>query len=550
MYTGIGKTTLANEICMKWANEGFLADDFDAVLLISLRSVQNTSLQKMIKKESGEKNYQKLKELGGEKCLLILEGLDEMPPDQQDDEFFGDLKDGHIFVNATILITSRPHACTQLPVDRKIEVIGFGKAEIEEFAKESLSDGMELKNFLCQLQDHSYLISLCYVPLSLVMIVDLFKDEQSALPSTLTKLYQEFIVMILLRSRYVKKTTFSIAASNITEEQVYTMLKGIPTEAVKTVCALSKLAYYSFFRWCSGKEGYKSWGTKGEPKIIFTVEDLKQCGFQVTDEFDGFGLLKATYIHEVAAKDNCVYNFVHFNIQEFLCALYIATLSAEEQLQIYKKHQHHSSYHNIIALYCGVTRLSCEEVLKEVFIDLTEQDHCVAARRFIYESQTGPPQSAWLFEFNNSIVPFLPYDILCISYVLSYYPVTKLDMQYSHLDDEQIEMLANHYEGNKVLKALDLSRNSLTHEGMKHVMRIIASKPLYNLVVNVISCIIPTGSPSLKRLDVNQNTICDEGMLVIANDPQRNSALTELLLGNCNLSAKGTYLYSYNIIVV
>ena len=550
MYTGIGKTTLANEICMKWANEEFLADDFDAVLLISLRSVQNTSLQKMIKKESGEKNYQKLKELGGEKCLLILEGLDEMPPDQRDDEFFGDLKDGHIFVNATILITSRPHACTQLIVDRKIEVIGFGKAEIEEFAKESFRNSdVKLNKFLRQLNDRSYLMSLCYVPLSLVMIVDIFEDKQSALPSTLTKLYQDFIVMILQRSGDVKKTTFSVAASNITE-QVYTILKGIiPTEAVKAAYALSKLAYYSFFGWSSGKEDYKSWGKNGETKIIFTVEDLKRCGFQVTDEFDGFGLLKATYIHETAAGDSCNYNFVHLSIQECLCALYIATLSAEEQLQIYKKHRHQSSYHNVIALYSGVTQLSCEEVLKEVFIDLTEQDHCVAARRFIYESQTGPPQSASLFEFNNSIVPFLPYDILCISYVLSYYPVTKLEMQYSHLDDEQIELLANHYEGNKVLKALDLSRNSLTHEGMKHVMRIITSKPLYNLVVNVISCIIP-GSPSLKRLDVNQNTICDEGMLVIANDPQHNSALTELLLGNCNLSAKGTYLYSYNIIVV
>ena len=73
---------------------------------------------------------------------------------------------------------------------------------------------------------------------------------------------------------------------------------------------------------------------------------------------------------------------------------------------MYKKHQHQSSYHNIIALYSGVTQLSCEEVLKEVFIDLTERDHCVAARRFIYESQSGPPQSASPFTFHNSIVPF------------------------------------------------------------------------------------------------------------------------------------------------
>ena len=292
IHTGIGKTTLANEICTKWAEEGFLADDFYAVILIPLRSVQNTSLEKRIKKESGEKNYQKLKKSGGKKCLIILEGLDEMSPDQRDDEFFSDLMNCRIFVNVTLLITSRPYACTQLIVNRKIEVIGFGKAEIEEFAKESLSDGVELKKFLCQLEDRSYLISLCYVPLSLVMIVDIFKDKQSALPSTLTKLYQYFIVMILLRSGYFKKITCSVAALSNTEAQVYTMLEGIPTEAVKAAYTLSKLAYHSFFGWCSGKEDYKSWGKNREPKIIFTVEDLKQCGFQVTDDFDGFGLLK------------------------------------------------------------------------------------------------------------------------------------------------------------------------------------------------------------------------------------------------------------------
>ena len=37
-------------------------------------------------------------------------------------------------------------------------------------------------------------------------------------------------------------------------------------------------------------------------------------------------------------------------------------------------------------------------------------------------------------------------------------------------------------------------------------------------------------------------------MLVIANDLQHNNTLTELLLENCNLSAKG--IYNYSVIVV
>ena len=488
IYSGIGKTTLANEICIKWAKEGFLADDFDAVVLILLREVQKTPLEETIKKLFGKSNYEKLENSYGKRCLIILEGLDEMSTDQQQSEFFIDLMKCYIFKKATILITSRPHACTKLIVDRKIEVIGFGKAEIEEFAKESFGDGAEFEDFLCQLKDHSYLLSLCYVPLSLVMIVDIFKSEQSTLPSTLTKLYQKFILMILRRPRHIEKTVYSIAASSSIEAHVLRMLEGIPREAVKTICALSELAYYSFFGWCSKKEDYKSWGKKGDPKIIFTIEDLKQCGFQVTDDFDGFGLLKATYVHEEAAGYSCVYNFVHLGIQECLCALYIATLPAEEQLQIYKKHRYHDAYHIMFALYSGVTQLSCKEVFEEVYIDLTEWGRSPAlARRLVYESQSGPPQSASPFTFENSMMSFLPYDILCISYILSNYPVTKLSLQYSHLDDEQIKLLTNDYKSNEVLKILDLSNNGLTSEGMKHVMKIITSESLCNLVVIIIT---------------------------------------------------------------
>ena len=48
-FVGIGKTTLANEICMKWAKrDGFLAEDYDIVILIPLRSVQQRSIEEVM----------------------------------------------------------------------------------------------------------------------------------------------------------------------------------------------------------------------------------------------------------------------------------------------------------------------------------------------------------------------------------------------------------------------------------------------------------------------------------------------------------------------
>jgi len=52
---GIGKTTLANEICMKWAKDGFLAEDFDVVVLIPLRSVRERSVEAAMVRYIGEK---------------------------------------------------------------------------------------------------------------------------------------------------------------------------------------------------------------------------------------------------------------------------------------------------------------------------------------------------------------------------------------------------------------------------------------------------------------------------------------------------------------
>jgi len=52
---GKGKTTLANEICVKWVKrDGFLAEDFDIVILIPLRSVQQRSIEEEMMEHIGE----------------------------------------------------------------------------------------------------------------------------------------------------------------------------------------------------------------------------------------------------------------------------------------------------------------------------------------------------------------------------------------------------------------------------------------------------------------------------------------------------------------
>ena len=185
---GIGKTTLASEICMQWAKKLFLHEDFRIIILIALRIVQNRSIKEMMIEELGESEdaYKELIETSGQKCLIILEGLDEIAAELQQSNEVMEIIKGNALLKATILVTSRPHACQKLYANRRIEIIGFDKEEIKTFVQESfgrkVSDGQFAETFMQQLKEYPHIYSFCYVPITLVMIVDIFKYKKQTLP--------------------------------------------------------------------------------------------------------------------------------------------------------------------------------------------------------------------------------------------------------------------------------------------------------------------------------------------------------------------------------
>ena len=311
---GIGKTTLANEVCLRWARDGFLSEDFDAVALIPMRCVQQRPLQEVIIEYLRREVYEQMESIAGSRCLIILEGLDEMESKRQkSDRFFiGLVKECTVLEEATVMITSRPHACDKLNADRCVEVIGFGGNEVKEFISKSFpNDEHSVSKLLKQLNDYPHLKSLSYVPLNLLMLVDIFQCQQNKeLPSTLTELYKLFIVMILQREIVKEdKKCSGVSPTAANSEDLKRMLPGIPINAIGTVFLLCRLSFCAFFDWHIDMEddyGFEmNWK---DPKIMFTTEDLKQCGIEVTSDFDGFGLLKATHIHEVPT-DTSAYNF-------------------------------------------------------------------------------------------------------------------------------------------------------------------------------------------------------------------------------------------------
>ena len=486
---GIGKTTLCHELCLRWARDGFLAEDFDLVALIPLRSVQQRSLEDTIVKYIGEENYQQMMKSAGRRCLIILEGFDEYANDcrQRDLFLFSLIKECTIFEEATIIITSRPHACEKIDANRRIEVVGFGNNEIDEFVEKSFPHDIQAsKEFLQELDNYH---SLCYIPMNLVMLVDIFHCSEKKLPSTLTELYRLFIVMCV--KRQVEKenvakqpamcTSVAVRAADSSEETLCVMLRGIPQETVETVLCLSRLAYRGFFDWyCHREDKYGRQKKLKEPKIIFPESDLIQCDIEVTSDFDGFGLLKATPTHELLTDIN-TYSFSHLTIQEFLCAVYISLQSQQEQLHLLREHFH--EYPNVFTFVCGLTGLASSEVFRFIYSKLGDPN-VIIAMRCINESKqsSGPLQSVSPFTLNMAWNTLLPYDCACVSHVLSCYPVLALNIIGCYIGNKGAEQLVKHNPNftGQLLEELDLSDNGLTSEGMEYVMKIVrTSEPHY-----------------------------------------------------------------------
>ena len=481
---GIGKTTMAHELCSRWAKDGFLAEDFDAVILIPLRSLQQRSLKDMIETQIGEENYQLLEKSVGRRCLIILEGFDELSAEhrQKDPFLLRLIKECNKLEEATIIITSRPHACEGIDAGRKVEVVGFGKDEIKEFVENTFANDIQSsKDFLRQLDEYPQLHSLCYIPLNLVILVDVFNCSEKKLPSTLTELYQVFIVMTMKRQVKKEKKPISSTVAVAAADNVEKMLRGIPKETVGIVLCLCRLAYRSFFDWYCRKEVECGWhkekGWIKDPKIIFTESDLTQCGIEVTGNFDGFGLLKVTETHQLSTDIN-TYNFNHLTIQEFLCAVHISlVLSQQEQLCLLEKH--FIRYPNVVTFVCGLIGLAS----REIFWFISSRLRCyvsevITAMRCINESKQSSTSHQLFSPLKLSIsYPLLPYDCLCLSNILSCYPVTELYMWNCSIGNKGAEMFMKHYTNKtttcQLLEKLNLSHNELTSEGMEHMMNIV-----------------------------------------------------------------------------
>ena len=393
----------------------------------------------------GLEAYQELSEVSGEKSLIILEGLDEMADQQHQTDLIELIKPEskfNVFIKAVILVTSRPYACQGIDADRMIEIVGFGEQQIKLFVEQSFPNDSKIADkFMHKIIENPLIYSLCYVPICLVMIINIFNDRKEDLPTTLTELYKHFTIMVLVRNNNQAK--FVPTMINSTENNSRILLDVhknveevlsdicIPNEVKERLFLLSKLAFQSYFKICTDNPGKNKennhdnnhdnhqYKKENNPKVIFNDNDLTQCNIIITNVR---GLLKADIIQN-ENKNSKTYNFIHLTVQDFLCALYMLTLN-EEQCRCLLE-EYFNDFPNVMIFYCGLTKL---DILTSVTKKLESYFSVVTAIKCLYESQKNIPLNKLLtlgllkldMSYNKLITSCLLLLIICLLSLFSF----------------------------------------------------------------------------------------------------------------------------------
>ena len=322
---GIGKTTLCTMLAEGWA-EGNILTQFEYVLLLPLRDQlvsSASSLPDLLALHHPdeiicESVARQLKRTRGKGVLIIADGWDELSEaNRSKPSPLYNLLFGRLLPSASVLLTSRPSASAPLHdlplVDRLVEVVGFNKENIEEYIESEFEQFPEKASSLIeQLENNPVIQSVCSVPLNCAIVCNLWHTLDQELPRTLTELYTQIVLNIILRN-IKKKFPNSPIGLNIFDE--------IPNDLQNTFWLICEFAYECLLL----------------DQLVFSEAELSSRLPEVGDKLQCFGLLQSAR-SLLPVGHGLSFHFAHLTIQEFLAALHLATLPNEEKLKVVEAH--------------------------------------------------------------------------------------------------------------------------------------------------------------------------------------------------------------------
>ena len=352
---GSGKTTLVKRMCCDWANGSF-AQDSKAVIQVVLRSLpkqDKLTIEDMVLTSVGDKEEaadiaQYVRACQGDGVVFILDGFDELPEKMRLSSIVRDILEGRLAPKASFLITSRPISAQSLYplVDRRIEVTGFGKEEVEKYMTDyfATSDAAVGEELISTLRSRPTIRNLCFVPLLLHMVC-YTASFGKALPRTMHELFEGLVILTV--NRNLEKANRKERANSL--------------EDVKRLCpSFSKLAQLAL-------EGLK------HDTLVFS-----DVPFEVDEALSG--LMNCIEAQNRFGGTTRTWHFLHLTLQEFFAAYALSVAPEAEQISFWSerllfKYSESGRYilsvdrfQTMFLLYCGITGLGSETGVQAMLV--------------------------------------------------------------------------------------------------------------------------------------------------------------------------------------
>ena len=504
---GIGKTTLCRKLLNLWANGELKHKQYDLVLYCPLRNIniaQASSLHDLFAiyqcpKVSKLVDWMRDKE--GEGLLIIFDGWDELSTQLRQSSLPTKIICKQLLHKCSVIVTSRSYASSSLleitSVNKHVQVMGFLQEEINTVIKGTLENNPQIaQELIDELEIRNDVQSLCYVPL-ICSIVILVYRKSGNLPTTLTQLYENFILQTIKRHIKIKGT------HQIEPRRLYSIdqLPPILATSFKEMC---QFAYLSF--------------KENNPKMTFTSQELQQCLKESVKE-DYLGLMTTFTV-----SDEEGYQFLHLSIQEFLAAWWIAKYN-EKTEEIFNAHFDDDHFRMCLKFVAGLTQLKHEKNYQQYFnkeLDLqckrkplfgfdvcyrsrfyqnpeirlySFDDHVstddddnkfIACLQLLYESQNETLCEILSQSINNHSlclyrVRLSVFDILCLSYFLNNSNITWNHLDLGELNEEEVQILTNALTNNSQHNQCKILQVYLIKMSMEQVIKLFQLSFFHNI---------------------------------------------------------------------
>lgn len=357
---GIGKSTLAWELCRQWE----VLESLKHFILIVLLRLREEGVQKAtdISDLFYHKNLQLSKYVGeeverreGEGVLFVFDGFDEFPTENCENSLVMKIIRGLNYLpRATVLVTSRPSASAQLysllrtNIDKRIEVVGFSENEIYRYTESNLDSNI-LADFMEYLSVNPAIKGMMYNPLNCVIIVEVYRESHESgksIPHTQTQLYTELTLYRLSRHLNSKGDPFSNKLPNRLEDishddTIYYWLQKV------WFWLIHGNPFYNSIRHQLLQLGELAFMGRVREEVIFK---------ELPEGSSTLGLL-VKHSSLYGRNENVKFTFFHLTLQEYLGAYYISQLSADMQKRYFGMYFHLKHMNVVWRFVAGLTKM-------------------------------------------------------------------------------------------------------------------------------------------------------------------------------------------------